>query len=842
MKKIANIGYLKELYKNINGGQTPSTKVPVDVDTYCPTYKEITSGKYFDYSDGTTKGLMVGTQYSVDETVGGKYEDNQCVCEIDILAVIPRLVFLKVIDKDTLTYKDWATVDCMVDFEELSTGKTPYSDQPYLKLQLECDNYQKKDDGKKIEYSRSIVDMPIVDKNGRRIVTFEGSGLMMKDNLSTQENKYELKTKVGNRYSNEIEITQAGETYGFYDKDGMWVDADTNQFSNGNSATKGWLDDYGDNIGTENGGRDVYNLDNTDYRRGIEITTNIQPYTYTKQSNKNDSSKYKVSLPTYNNSKTYHIAFADDISTLVNINDSHHWLFREENASVDFDTLCDNVGINHSYNEGTTTNAYYKFEYHRHYFKPQHCYGKTSIDRIYKLDKNGQYILNDSGNKILDKGYDDNGIDHLDGNGSKYPKHWRRQVAYYWIDEKWEDITGDTLSKAKITVFERVYTDSPYKPSHRSNGNVSKMADSNYINFPDNKGGAHKYYAYPFYHFLSKEQCVFNDDKKIEYHRDETKNSVKNYETGKEEVYPYNVSAYSNRNIRQDNGLEYLTYYTRYGDRYSYGNKYCSSTQKTMPITLYTKWEGNIWNIVTKDEVLDYIKSEGKSGNNKRKPRHYSKGASSIITDYRNTKDSDGRLESNKETFEHNYNVSYVKDYDFPDDITKCKEVFYDYEKKGWNTTDFYFPKRKDNSLLEQESYDATVPYQTGEFKFIASPNNTVTAKITGELSQYATTKITYDSGNGGDGTVEVKIDYGVAGKEAKIGNLVITDKEGHTLTFPITYDEKITMGQARKAASTGYVAINGGTSDKSDNYWCTSKDGKGDAGKEFLKFRKEDE
>lgn len=852
MKKIANIDYLKELYKKINGDKEQNTKVPVDNDAYCPTYKEITSGKYFDYSDGTTKGLMVGTQYSVDDTTNRKYEDNQCVCEIDILAVIPRLAFLKVIDKDTLTYKQWATVDCMVDFKELSTGKTPYSDQDYLKLQLECDNYQKKDDGKEIEYSSSIVDLQFLEKNGtiKQGISFSGDCTTnLKDNLSTKEHKYRLKAKIDNNmYTNEIEIKQAGETYGFYDKDGTWVNAidyENRGFINDkNRKTKGWLDDYGDNVGTKDGGRDIYNLDNTDYKRGIELTTNIQPYLYNHQSYSSDSSKYKERLQTYDNSNTYHIAFADDANKSGLVGDSYHWFFREEVASVYLRTKChsnnyeDGVGTHRSYSAGTTQDAYYVFEYNRYYFKPQHCYGKTSIDRIYKLDKNGQYRLGKDGNKKIDKGYDDNGILHLNGNGSKYPKHWRSQVAYYKTSEGWDDITGDTLSNAKITVFESTYVDSSgFKPSNRNNGTVSKMDGYKNINFPDNKGGANKYYAYPFYHFLSKEQCVFNDETKMTYHRDETKNSVTNYETGQAQVYPYNVSAHSSYYITQDNGNEYLVYY--YGDGFSYGKKYCSSEQKTMPIILYREIISLMEKVVTKEDSKLYYQSGGSAGENKRKPMCYSTYEYNIIIDYGKTSDY-GRRETN----EYSYNTSstlieYTDVEDFPDDINQCKELWYDYEYKRngkeWKTKRFYLSNREDKRYLEQNEYKATVPYQKGTFNFKASPTNTVSAKITGDLSQYATTKITYNSGNGGDGTVEVKIDYGVDGKEAKSGDLVITDKEGHTLTFPIDYSESITMGQAREAAKSGYVAINGGTSVNSDNYWCTSKKSKGDAGKEDL-------
>lgn len=839
MKKIANIHYLRELYNKINGNNNilPSPKVEA-VDTYCPTYKEITSGKYFDYSDGTTKGLMVGTQYSVDDTTNGKYKDNQCVCEIDILAVIPRLAFLKVIDKDTLTYKNLATVDCMVDFHELSTGKTPYSDQDYLKLQLECNNYQKKDDGKEIEYSRSIVDLQFLEKNGtiKQGISFSGDCTTnLKENLSTKEHKYRLKAKIGNKmYTNEIEIKQAGETYGFYAKDGSWITAE--DYSSGRN-TKGWLDDYGDNVGTVDGGRDIYNLDNTDYRRGIELTTNIYPNVYTRQSSKNYSSYYKYPLYTDDINYTYHIAFADDVNKSSVGGDSYHWFFRKENASVEPDFRCSGVGSIRSYSAGTTRDVDYTFRYERYYFKPQHCYGKTSIDRIYKLDKNGQYILDEKGNKQLDKGYDDKGIDQLDGNGSKYPQHWRRQVAGYFISERWDDIVKDKPSKAKITVFESTTTSiASFKPSHRSNGTVSKMADSEHINFPDNKGGANKYYAYPFYHFLSKEQCVFDDEtKKTTYHRDETKNSLKNYETGKEEVYPYNVSVGSDYYIKQDNGNEYLTYY--YGDGYSYGKEECETTQKTMPITLYEEWVATKFNIVTKTEVQDYIKN-GTPGNNKKKTRLYSKNTSSIIIDYRNTKYSDGRLETSPNTFTYSKYQEYVENYDFPDDITQCEKVFKEYNKdNSWSRTDFYCSNRKDNKFLEQESYKATVPYQTGKFNFYASSTNTVTAKITGDLRQYATTSVKYDSGNSGSGTVTVKIDYGVNGKQAESGDLVIMDKERHTLTFPITYNETITMGQAREAASTGYVAINGGTADKSDNYWCTKKKGEGDASQRYLDF-----
>ena len=65
-KKIATIAYLKELYGKLEIGSLDTSYS----DTYCPTYSEITGSKY--YVNGTNKkGLLIGTQYSVNENVDG---------------------------------------------------------------------------------------------------------------------------------------------------------------------------------------------------------------------------------------------------------------------------------------------------------------------------------------------------------------------------------------------------------------------------------------------------------------------------------------------------------------------------------------------------------------------------------------------------------------------------------------------------------------------------------------------------------------------------------------------------------------------------------------------------
>lgn len=245
---------------------------------------------------------------------------------------------------------------------------------------------------------------------------------------------------------NDVTISQSGETYGYYADRAhtQWVSANTLSddykspwYSYGkyghyleNSSLEnfysnlqkqfGWLNDFGDNSGTTNG-RDEYNIDSTNYSSGTSLTwggSTVGNIVNAKDDFDNNSNKIMGETISSAETKTYHMAFSNDMwysgnTVPTEINDKHnfYWIFLDESIAHDAYFPCYETSQRLRGDEDTS-NDNYSIEYERTYFKPLHCYGKTSIDRMYKY-----------GTTIYDKGT--TSMNWLQG---KYPKHFKRVV------------------------------------------------------------------------------------------------------------------------------------------------------------------------------------------------------------------------------------------------------------------------------------------------------------------------------------------------------------------------------------------------------------------------------
>lgn len=531
-------------------------------------------------------------------------------------------------------------------------------------------------------------------------------------------------------------------------------------------------------------------------------------------------------MPTVDTSSTYHIAFADDANSGNIVGDSFHWLFKDEPIGLEYNTGCEGGNSSSQCSlSGHSDYNYYTFSSSRDYFKPQHCYGRTSIDRIYKKDTSGKIRVDEKGNKIPDKGFSEKPIDHLQG---QYPRHWRRQIATYKQDQPWEALTADTASMAKISIYEKkVGSNDAFNPSHRTDdGNKVSSATTNYNNayiyFPDNGGGSSQYKAYPFFHYLSPENCKFdNDNEKTAYHRDSA-STLTNYEGGGSgKTYAYNMSiGASGSPMTQDCGPYYLTY----SGVMTYGNEYCTWTQKTK----YIKYIGEatnytvLNNVILYDDVDNYLNGYGAEP--ARKTGFFSYSSWVYPSEFSKVLPYDSS-KSTSNTFGY-YDYQSISKYttisndaNMPNTKEGWKKLLED--NTIWNSSGNYFFENDGNYVLERFNKDATVPYQKTSFYF--DTNASVEAYIYGGLTDVTSCSV---SGN----RVDVTIDYGENYKgSAHTGGVIVKDNHGHRLDFPIDEYETITMAEARELAANGYGAIN----DK-ENYWCRT-DGQGDKGKEFV-------
>lgn len=272
----------------------------------------------------------------------------------------------------------------------------------------------------------------------------------IKERWDVSSKKYTLIGKYKELKSNTVNITQRGETYGYYADSAhtQWVSANTlsndiylsnyytsqgtgayltnsglNDFYANLHAQNGWLNDFGDNSGTTNG-RDEYNIDTQNYSSGTSLIwggeTNVNVVNAKKDFDNNNSDIMGETIPSAdtNNNNTYHMAFSNDMwysgTTLPTTIDNKHdfyWIFLDENIEHLFYNKCYEKSQSLR-GDKNTTNANYLISYYRRYFKPLHCYGKTSIDRMYKY-----------GTTTYDKGTTN--LKWLQG---KYPKHFKRAV------------------------------------------------------------------------------------------------------------------------------------------------------------------------------------------------------------------------------------------------------------------------------------------------------------------------------------------------------------------------------------------------------------------------------
>ena len=425
----------------------------------------------------------------------------------------------------------------------------------------------------------------------------------------------------------------------------------------------------------------------------------------------------------------------------------------------------------------------------------------------------------------------------------QYPQHWRRQIATYKQYQSWSALTADAESMAKVTIYERKEGTTDFSPSHRTDdGNKvsSAVISSAYsypykenvgrinIYFPDNRGGSSKYEAYPVFHYLSPEKCEFEDDTKTNYYRS-TASTLTNYEEGESgKAYAYNMSIGASKStITQDNDYNYLAY----NNALTYDKRFCDTYQITGNITYIVEYSPTIINnIVFKNEVEEYI-----NGTTTTEPTLrngvFDSSSPSFENNYTIVKPYSTELATNGKSYSGiNYTNQYytiITNENKPVTKEDWEEL---YNNGAWTSTNgngyLYTSTRDDGKFLKSVTSAATVPYQTIIYGIRYNTDNTVTARIDGDLSSVATVRFNPPTQN-----VAVSINYGTNfNGSAYIGNLVVSDDSNHTIIYPINNAEKITMATARSLAANGYEAIN-----KPDNYWCTTETGKGDKNQQYM-------
>ena len=274
-----------------------------------------------------------------------------------------------------------------------------------------------------------------------------GDGKPIHERWDTGSTKYTLSGNYkGLTSQNDVTISQSGETYGYYADSAhtQWVSANTLDDSHNspwytsgkygyyleNSSLEnfysnlqkqyGWLNDFGDNSGTTNG-RDEYNMDSTNYSSGTSLTwggSTVGNIVNAKNDFDNNNNKIMGETISSAKTETYHMAFSNDMwysgnTVPTEINDKHnfYWIFLDESVTHNSSFYCYEES-QRLRGDKDTSNENYNISYERTYFKPLHCYGKTSIDRMYK-----------HGTTTYDKGT--TSLNWLQGN---YPKHFKRVV------------------------------------------------------------------------------------------------------------------------------------------------------------------------------------------------------------------------------------------------------------------------------------------------------------------------------------------------------------------------------------------------------------------------------
>ena len=162
-------------------------------------------------------------------------------------------------------------------------------------------------------------------------------------------------------------------------------------------------------------------MDSTNYSSGTSLTwggSTVGNIVNAKNDFDNNNNKIMGETISSAKTETYHMAFSNDMwysgnTVPTEINDKHnfYWIFLDESVTHDVDFNCD-AESQRLRGDKDTSNDNYSISYERTYFKPLHCYGKTSIDRMYK-----------HGTTTYDKGT--TSLNWLQGN---YPKHFKRVV------------------------------------------------------------------------------------------------------------------------------------------------------------------------------------------------------------------------------------------------------------------------------------------------------------------------------------------------------------------------------------------------------------------------------
>lgn len=422
--------------------------------------------------------------------------------------------------------------------------------------------------------------------------------------------KYTLKGKYGNLPSNNVTISQSGETYGYYaDKaHTQWVSANILYNSNkspwyneGNYYTDlanssledfynnlqkqyGWLNDFGDNSGTTNG-RDEYNMDSTNYSSGTSLTWGGKTDGNVDNAQKDFfNSKIMGETVSSAKTKTYHMAFSNDMwysgnTVPTEINDKHnfYWIFLDESVTHNSSFYCYEKSQRLRGDENTS-NENYSIFYERTYFKPLHCYGKTSIDRMYKY-----------GTTIYDKGT--TSMNWLQG---KYPKHFKRVVLQtvaniYPYDYYYSTEINKLKLNSHVIVLES-QNNSTYSASTRVKATSGQS--NTYTTSAQKYGNEYKFY--PRFIMMSPEQYSADTNGVFGQIVSGQELSYNEHQTG--DTYDYNIKKDNNTIITKEKLKEPFV---------SYKSVFTSGT------TCSTTWPNRIfyypkfWHFEAKKEVTN---------------------------------------------------------------------------------------------------------------------------------------------------------------------------------------------------------------------------------------------
>ena len=286
--------------------------------------------------------------------------------------------------------------------------------------------------------------------------------------------------------------------------------------------------------------------------------------------------------------KTYHMAFSNDMwysgnTVPTEINDKHnfYWIFLDESVTHNSSFDCYEYSSENSHSlrgDEDTSNTNYSISYKRTYFKPLHCYGKTSIDRMYK-----------HGTTIYDKGTTN--LNWLQGN---FPKHFKRAVLktvanIYPYDYYYSTEINKLKLNSHVIVLES-QNNSTYSASTR----VKAISGQSNTYTTEAQTYNNAYDFYPRFIMMSPEQYSADTNGVFGQIVSGQELSYNEHQTG--DTYDYNIKKDNNTIITKEKSNEpFVSYY----GTFTQGTN-CSSTWPS-EIFYYPKF----WHFEAKKEVTN---------------------------------------------------------------------------------------------------------------------------------------------------------------------------------------------------------------------------------------------